>query len=147
MHPFIQSIVLFNLISLIFSTQNSIIFPGSTRSSIPASTDVDWNVNSDIRNTVNRVINNYGNGRRTTNVNSIADKGEESRINERFTKKTLSSFDELPYDFSKTDKIHRVSDLLRFLGIENKNQTDDGLMVRWSSSCSFRNIAMWIVLY
>ena len=55
-------------------------------------------------------------------VNTLGEKGEENV--------KLSGLDDLPYDFSKTDKIHRVSDLLRFLGIEEKRADDGGLTVR-----------------
>lgn len=54
-------------------------------------------------------------------VNALTEKGEESA--------KLSALDDLPYDFSKTDKIHRVSDLLRFLGIDEKREDDGGLTV------------------
>lgn len=76
---------------------------------------------------------------RKNNLNSLSEKDEDSRIND---KKELSAFDELPYDFSQTDKIHRVSDLLRFLGIEDKKD-DDGLMV----ILKFHNIISIIIEY
>lgn len=63
-------------------------------------------------------------------VNALTEKGEESA--------KLSALDDLPYDFSKTDKIHRVSDLLRFLGIDEKREDDGGLTVLffWSPNGS-----------
>ena len=102
------------------SNRNTVIRPGN---GYPASNPI---VNTNPA--PNPYQNSYGNSApanemkpKKNSMNSLGEKGEE------ITK--LSAFDELPYDFSKTDKIHRVSDLLRFLGIEEKRNDDGGLTV------------------
>lgn len=157
MYKLIDLIILISLISLklaIGTESSSIIFPGkyfqnihfkplnfnlhilfkytgsvSSKNDDYRNTDMnqDWNTNS--RTNQRQVDKSFS---RKNNQNSIDKHGEESRISEKQYNLKASSFDDLPYDFSKTDKIHKVSDLLRFLGIEdkNKNNDDGGLMTR-----------------